>query len=358
MDHRPSSVIHADNAAIIKIAASMDGGHTFSPPRAIDDSRAVDQFDPMVAVRPDGTTIVGWFEDGGGGARHVRVAVAPRPDAPFRLAPPLDDGSDAPDRPWLAVAPDGTIHVIWVGAPDHHLHATRSTDGGATFSPPTVSSETGLMSGCVAVAGDGTVFVVADQYEGAFTQEPQIVVARSRDAGATFDPGVVVGTRHRPGRTIPRCAIVPGAARVAVTWEERTGLDDPSSPTVVDADLFYATTDGATASPVVAIPAPAGFTPVATPPAIAADDALHVLFYARAAAGWETFLAAAPVGQPPIAHAVSRAPWPGTRITASGLDITTWLGDTEGLVTLPNGVVAVFSENRTGDADLFAAVAP
>jgi len=358
MDHRATSIINAVNAATIKIASSSDGGHTFSPPRAVDDSRAVDQFDPSVAVRDDGTTIVGWFEDGGHGTRHVRVAVASRPDAPFRVAPPLDDGSDAVDRPWLALAPDGTIDVIWVGAPAHQLHFSRSTDGGATFSPPATSMDSGFMSGCIAAASDGTLFVVTDQYEGAFTEAPRIQVARSRDGGASFDPPVVVGTRHRPGRTIPRCAIVPGAARVAVTWEERTGSDDPTSETFVDADLFYATTDGATASPVVAVPPPAGFTTVAVPPAIAVDDALHLLFYARTEAGWETFVAAAPVGEAPLSHAVSRAPWPGTRVTAGVLDVTTWLGDSEGLVALPGGVVAAFSENGAGDADLYVAVAP
>jgi hypothetical protein len=359
MDRRASSASGADNAATIRIAVSSDGGRTFGPTRAVDDSRAVDQFDPSIAMRADGTTVVGWFEDDGAGSRHVRVAVAPHPDAAFRVAPPVDDGSDEVDRPWLAIAPDGTIHVMWVGAPAHRLHFAHSSDGGATFSPPIASTDTGFMSGCLAIASDGTLFAVTDQYEGAFAQAPRILVARSRDGGASFDPPVVAGTRTRAGRIIPRCAIAPGTPpQVAVPWAARTGSDDPSSPTVLDADLFIATSDGATASTPIAVPAPAGLVPVAVPPAIAVDDAMHVLFYARSSAGWETFAATGPVGQPPAAHALSLAPWPGMRVTASGVDITTWLGDTEGLVALPGGVVAGFSENRTGDADAFAAIVP
>ncbi len=358
MDQRSPSATGAANAATIRVVVSTDGGRTFGAPFAVDGDRAVDQFDPTVAVLPSGRTYVGWFEDDGAGARHVRVATAASPEGPYVTAPPLDDGVEAVDRPWLA-ASGSEVYVAWVGAPSHRVYYTRSDDNGSTFAAPTVGSTGGLMLGCVAVSGDGAVWVVANDYEG--LTNPTIVAVRSADGSPSFGAPEQLGTLSRAGRTIVRCAADTDG--ILVAWVDRTGPDDLSSPSFFDADLHFTRVTAGGVQPPVSVPVPSGFQPVAFPPASAMADQPRVAYYARRTNGasydqdWAPFVATIATDGTGTAVQVTPAPSPGEHLeslTPPTLDISRWLGDTSALVVSGGVPIDVFSDNAAGDADVYA----
>ena len=366
MDQRSSSVVGAVNAGTIRLAVLTEGNLTFDAPFAAGETGDVDQFDPTLAMLPDGRTWIGWFEDDGAGTRHVRVARAAGPSGPYTVAAPLDDGVEAVDRPWITVAPDGTVYAAWVGAPSHRAYLTRSTDGGATFEPAITSDVTGTMLGGLSATPDGSLWIVLNVYEGPALEDPLLVAARSRDGGAHFEPPLTLGHLGRPGRVIARSAPW-GASGVLVAYTVRTGRDDVTSPDLVDGDIFLAgSSDGLTVVEGIAVPAPAGHkTVVAPPPAVAVDTAgdAHVLFYARRADGgghdvdWRVFAATGPAGaSPTTVVTLSPAAAPGLHILSvmpPAIDVPTWLGDTVGLAVVGTTVHAAFAENREGDADVF-----
>jgi len=363
MDQKPTSLIGAVNPARIRLAISSDRGKSFAPPIEVGEGD-FDRFDPTVVVLPGGKTSVGWFEDDGKGARHVRVADASSPSGPYTLAPPLDTGSGFVDRPWIAASSDGTLYAMWVEAPTHVIVVARRSPGGS-FEIVQRSPDGGLFPGRVVVEKDGAVSACVNAWDGAYKDDPAILVSRSTDSGKTFTPKLLARL-GRPGRVIVGCAPRPTGG-VAAVWPKRTGTDVLTSADVFDADLYYATTaDGAAWTSPTKLPAPSGAIPVSTPPDVAAtpDGRLHVLFHARRSGGassddgWATFIAKIdPAGAVDIVR-VSSTTWPGLRlssITPPKVDMARWLGDTIALDTTNGSVFAAFAENRDGDADVFAA---
>jgi hypothetical protein len=96
----------------IYAARSTDGGETFAPAFRVAASSA-DQWQPAVAVAPDGSAAVAWSEGTGGGARRVRVAFWKK----GRVARVVDADPRAPAgvrqaRPRLAFS-GGNFAVAW-----------------------------------------------------------------------------------------------------------------------------------------------------------------------------------------------------------------------------------------------------
>src|SRR6188474_1789498 len=60
MDQRSSSVVGAVNAGTIRLAVLTEGNLTFDAPFAAGETGNVDQFDPTLAMLPDGRTWIGW----------------------------------------------------------------------------------------------------------------------------------------------------------------------------------------------------------------------------------------------------------------------------------------------------------
>jgi hypothetical protein len=134
----------------LDFSRSDDGGATWTPKVRVPDD-ANGHLGGFVKVHPDGTVLATWWSwanenvwfdrslDGGvtWGA-DVRVNdIAGSAESPL--------GSDPPILPAMAVAPDGTIYVVWEdyrnarpgGVPNGNMDImfSRSADGGVTWSP-------------------------------------------------------------------------------------------------------------------------------------------------------------------------------------------------------------------------------
>lgn len=123
--------------------------------------------------------------------------------------------------PKVALGKDGVIHVVWLG---HYklgggIWYTRSTDGGKTFEPERNVQDTqaGSDSPTVIADRDGRVLVFwldarTGKDENSPTAHP-ILLARSRDNGATFSKNEIVKHDH------------PGLACACCRLEARMGAD-------------------------------------------------------------------------------------------------------------------------------------
>ncbi|HEX3662272.1 MAG TPA: sialidase family protein [Acidobacteriaceae bacterium] len=112
-----------------------------------------------------------------------------------------------PDRPWVAVAPDGTAHVIWSdGSGVHHV---LSRDEGATWSASQVVYPSGESSDlAVGPHGEVAVRITPSFAGGSKFDAPADWLAVSTDGGSTWEKRTPPGDRDwSPGGTqgsIPR----------------------------------------------------------------------------------------------------------------------------------------------------------
>jgi hypothetical protein len=113
------------------------------------------------------------------------------------------------DKPWMAVdatptSPrEGSVYVAW-DRPFIGVYFSRSTDGGATFSspirvdvldPPNDARGTSIYA-MPAVAPNGDVYVVWEDYNGLSNVPSGIFLRRSTDGGSTWGPQVKITTTN------------------------------------------------------------------------------------------------------------------------------------------------------------------
>lgn len=99
-----------------------------------------------------------------------------------------------PDRPWIAVAPDGTAHVIW--SDGNGVHHIRSRDEGRTWSEPQVLYASGSSSD-LAVGPHGEVAVrITPSFAGGSKFDARADwIAVSMDGGSTWEKRAPPGSR-------------------------------------------------------------------------------------------------------------------------------------------------------------------
>ncbi|MGB7135827.1 MAG: sialidase family protein [Acidobacteriaceae bacterium] len=141
--------------------------------------------DVSLAVAPDGTLyfVQLLFDPRTATGVHVALGVTRNLGATWRWTVLAKDHWE--DRPWVAVAPDGTAHVIWNDT-SGVLH-TMSRDDGATWSTPQTLDPTGGSSSlAVGPQGDVAVRVVPAHAGGyKFTAGADCIVV-STDGGRTW----------------------------------------------------------------------------------------------------------------------------------------------------------------------------
>lgn len=178
----------------IRYSQSLDGGSTFSAPRTLSSPAAGPTLCSDIGLTGTGTTYVAWMQ---GIHPNEDIYFSRSLDGGGTFSTPIDI-SNLPEKSWcphIAVAAGGTIHVVWAeGAAftDRKLMATRSTDGGQTFSTPQVVSDPAVdmaIDPRIAVAGAGTVLLTWGTGDIA-TGDLDCFVARSTDGGATFSAPV------------------------------------------------------------------------------------------------------------------------------------------------------------------------
>lgn len=183
----------------IVLSRSTDGGTTWSPAVNVSGAQSASQ-GSVPAVAPNGDLYVAFFSVTGGDAIWVArstdggVSFAP----PVRVARIVELPSPLPGNsfrtnsfPSIAITPNGTIHVTWAEwvSSSADVRASRSTDGGATWSAPVRVNSTvadDQFFPWIAAAGDGTLGICFYDQHFNTTNWLDVGCNVSRDNGATW----------------------------------------------------------------------------------------------------------------------------------------------------------------------------
>jgi hypothetical protein len=196
--------------ALLVIWAAPARAATWSTPAAYDRATCKDVFTcvfepaPRVAVNARGTAVATWVDT----KERVRVAVATRPGR-FGAAMTLDARGL---RPFGAVAPDGTVTVVWRDRRGT-LRFARRVPGRARFGPSARlaprGSKDGDDGGRIAAQPDGSAVVVYES--GAFIRAVALSAAGKPGTPATLGKGGFGhdSVRVAPDGTLAACCIAP-----------------------------------------------------------------------------------------------------------------------------------------------------
>lgn len=175
--------------------------------------------DVSLAVAPDGTIYYASMQFDLKSLEGVHIVIGVSKDAGQTWQWKMLSKKRYDDRPWVAVAPDGTAHVIWN---DGGVYHTGSRDRGATWSDPQVVNAVGGSSHlAVGPRGEVAVRIVPISASGNKYTEGIDVIAVSSDGGATWQKHPAPGKRDwapmdTPGAT-PRWV-------EALAWDARGDL--------------------------------------------------------------------------------------------------------------------------------------
>src|SRR6266849_4443770 len=173
----------------ILFSRSTDGG-TFSAPKGVSNSAGF-SFNPRIAVDSGGTINVVW-QDSPDFYRTSNVFFRRSSDAGNTFSTPMNlsgtSSSAFYSTPQIAVHNAGNISIVWESDTGNlAIWFSGSSDGGATFSAPTMLSTNtgGSIDSQIAVDKNGNINVV---WEDDLAGHSDISFSRSADNGATFSP--------------------------------------------------------------------------------------------------------------------------------------------------------------------------
>lgn len=221
--------------------------------------------DPVLAFSPSGDRLYysGLACAGGPSPKQSRsgVAVAVSTDGGLSWSPPTmvhytTTSNFFHDKEWLAVGPDGSVHLSWTwfqSLPNGKFGSSpiflaSSHDGGLSWSDPHQVSSAAYpynQGSIPAVAPDGTIYVsfIAAMPEAGY-QADAVVLARSRDGGLTWSntPGprvyddvncypTQIGGQGRQTlsaqnyriNSFPAMAVDANTGRVHIAWADNRG---------------------------------------------------------------------------------------------------------------------------------------
>lgn len=238
-----------------ELYTSTDGGTDWRRaelplPRGVDRPYA-----PDVAYGPDGTLYVLYSHLEGNGNVPAALWMVRSVDGGRAFQDPVQVAEGLAFQPRLTVGDDETVHVTYLEATDVtvlsfagpvRVVATRSTDGGRTFSDPVAVSSSGRERVGAAVPvthGDDVVVVFIDyrdnrrdfqNLEGPpWGQPSELVASRSTDGGRTFDEKVTIDDQLLAGRRFlaflpeyPSVAADSDGALTVVWADARNGDED------------------------------------------------------------------------------------------------------------------------------------
>lgn len=140
-DNRAATM--SDDSWDVYLSKSTDGGQTFSPSVRVNEHIVNSyQYEPDLAVMPDGTIYVSWQRyafDSGLGYWDSDVYVAKSTDggASFGTNVKVSDGVNNQFKSTIGVGPSGNVYVAWTDFREDaygDVYFARSSDGAVTFS--------------------------------------------------------------------------------------------------------------------------------------------------------------------------------------------------------------------------------
>jgi hypothetical protein len=219
----------------IYFAESTDGGETWTNPdvRVHADSMGVQRF-PSMGIDPSGTIYVvyeSWGEN------YSNIYLVKSTDDGETWSWPhvqVDDGRPGNHYyPELAVGQDGTVYASWSYWGGDHILFARSTDGGETWSRPSIQVDYAPSNyfwndnSSIAVDEVGNIYVSWDAHNYADAY-PDIFGGMSTDGGETWtNPSVRVNDDTYLGQSFPAIA-AGGNQKAYLVWRDSRGGWDPA----------------------------------------------------------------------------------------------------------------------------------
>ncbi|MDP9019936.1 MAG: glycoside hydrolase [Actinomycetota bacterium] len=227
-----------------------------TPACAASPERTPCPYAPDVAFGPDGTLYVLYVHLEGRGNTPATLWLARSEDGGRSIESPVEVAGELTFQARLTVAPDGTVHVVWLQAANVGLNrlvgpapivASYSEDGGRSFSGPVRVSDparerVGAPSPVVDSGGDLVVLyedfkddrrdfenLEGPAHSGSFS----LVLTRSQDGGSSFSPGVELEAGIVPTERFlvflpefPSLATGPDGVLYAAWHDGRNGDED------------------------------------------------------------------------------------------------------------------------------------
>ncbi len=246
-----------DDSWDVYLAKSDDGGDTFGASVMVDEHVVnTYQYEPDLAVTPDGTVYVSWeryFYDGQAMQWDADVYVAKSTDGgvSFGTKVKASDGANYQYKSTIGVGPSGNVYVAWSdfradGSGD--IYFARSTDGGGTFSTNlqvNAYTTAAQVYPELAIDADETVYVVWLDARRFAESANDIYMARSTNLGASFGDEVRVSDADLPATSVTDylypVVTAAGDGDVAAAWYDmRTGDTDTYMTRSYDGGLTVA----------------------------------------------------------------------------------------------------------------------
>ena len=261
----------SDTAPVVEWSRSTNGGTAFSTQVPIFDAPSVFAR-PGIALDSKNDAFLAWTKQSSTSSA-VRLSVS-KAGAAFGAAATVSDAAVYALAPDLAVGPDDSValafytrSIVANALQNRQITFRRSTNGGTSFSSPVLLSAAADQSYVPSVVFEpsGAIDVAWEEFDANDVQS-DARVARSTDGGATFTPpvnlsanGGLSGSAGDPVDGIGgpgRVSVSAGAGgTIVVSWADDTGSA---------LDLFFSAPSAASISnrppvPVIQSPAP-GFT--------------------------------------------------------------------------------------------------
>ncbi|MEK6608704.1 MAG: hypothetical protein AABZ30_13675, partial [Myxococcota bacterium] len=265
------------------------------------------------------------------------------------------------DRPWVAVGPDGTVHVKWMSYvyngtyEEMWIGYTRSGDGGVTFDPPDAFDVSDLANYddytysnyALAVAADGDVLVSEQflEYESGNSLASSVRLGRLE--GDEFDSDEIAETYYSRDLKLNAYPMAAAAPTGRVCFAYLDALER-------DIDLYVAVADdGEDFDPPETFESGVGSTQALPWIAADADGRCHLIWLDNRSGDWEVWAATVrPDGTRSPIERVSDASF-----TEDGSP-EQWLGDMNSIAVGGSMRYAVWTDTREGESAIYFSTSP
>jgi len=194
------------------LSRSVDGGQSFSEPRLIAGTDERPARGPALATGPGSRVYLAWAV-GEDAEANIRLAVSTDGGREFADPAVVGESDGHADAPKLAVGPDDTLHLVYGESPggplrEYEVRYARSSDHGATFSPPRAIHRsipepyTSANFPGLGIDRGGRLYVLAHLGPGAGHRPRALGMAVSTGGGKTFSPLSLIPGLHPTGRGI------------------------------------------------------------------------------------------------------------------------------------------------------------
>jgi hypothetical protein len=345
--------ISGSTATHIGVAISPDDGLSWGAPQKIDSPGGRVAADPVVAVAPDSTfylTWIGFHRDAAGSPMDMRVYAAKSGAGQLAFGPTIDVtgavASDGVDKPWIAVDKDSVVYITWLDTGEPRMRIAVSEDGAQSFSIHDIDDGQGfrnLIYPCIDEL-TGRLYVVYHPGGG-------IGLRFSDDKGKSWPQATAVAAPSDPDAMFddPTCAAHGGKVWIAYGVGSDS-FDKTTSPRSDRLRVALSTDGGATIAQRYFAEDPAAGSKFLHPQ-LARDPAgtLWLLYYAGGEQNPD------PAGTLRLASSVDDgASWKPSSIVKQPITFLSarnsgqWLGDYIGLHARGSRIYASYADNVSG----------